>query len=283
MTAVASDYMTKQVIALSPSDTIATARNVMLRKRVGRLVVADENDRLVGIISRTDLALALRQGGPAWRRRSIDETLVGDVMITQIKVVNPETSLTQVAKAMRGNDIGGIPVLKDGEIAGIIATHDLTRYVAEEGDTSLDVRDHLNRKVSTSLPLHSINHAIKKMASASSRMIVVLDTDELPVGVITPSNLAFVRFNPSRKSIHSRSEGRRYEIPQNRTTFLGVSQVRDVMSSPVVTIHEKDRVVNAARIMVTHHIGGLPVLDTKPNLVGIFSKREVLEILASRK
>jgi len=53
------------------------------------------------------------------------------------------------------------------------------------------------------------------------------------------------------------------------------------MSSPVFIIHEGDGVAEAAKSMVHNDIGALPVLDKNHRLIGIFSKREVLKIVAS--
>ncbi|MFH7880598.1 MAG: CBS domain-containing protein [Candidatus Aenigmatarchaeota archaeon] len=53
------DLMTKKVFYVRPEDTIEEAARIMSEKDVKRLPVIDENNNLVGIISRSDILKAL--------------------------------------------------------------------------------------------------------------------------------------------------------------------------------------------------------------------------------
>jgi len=53
------DLMSKKVFYVRPEDTILEAARIMSKKDVRRLPVIDENDKLVGVISRTDILKAL--------------------------------------------------------------------------------------------------------------------------------------------------------------------------------------------------------------------------------
>jgi CBS domain-containing protein len=53
-------------------------------------------------------------------------------------------------------------------------------------------------------------------------------------------------------------------------------KVRDVMSSPVVSVAPDTSLLEAGELMLRHDISGLPVLDKEARLVGIITERDFL-------
>jgi CBS domain-containing protein len=53
-------------------------------------------------------------------------------------------------------------------------------------------------------------------------------------------------------------------------------KVRDIMTSPVVSIEPESAVLEAVRIMLQRHISGLPVVDKEGRLVGIVTEGDFL-------
>lgn len=53
-------------------------------------------------------------------------------------------------------------------------------------------------------------------------------------------------------------------------------QVKDVMSSPVKTVYEKDTVEQVAKLMAIHDLGSIIVTDVQGNPVGIITERDVI-------
>lgn len=50
-----NEIMTKNVITINPNDTVEQAANLLVKKKVKRLPVLDENEKLIGIVSRKDI------------------------------------------------------------------------------------------------------------------------------------------------------------------------------------------------------------------------------------
>ncbi len=50
--------------------------------------------------------------------------------------------------------------------------------------------------------------------------------------------------------------------------------VRQIMMTPVITVDEDCSLEEAAKIMLDHNIGGLPVVDSKGNLCGIVTESD---------
>ena len=128
MTARVSSYMSSPVIVVKPTDTLAYARNLMLSREVGRLVVVDDETRPVGVITITDIANALTT-----RPESLlEEVLVRDVMSRDLKTIEYNKSVKTAAYMMLKYGVGGLPVVDEsGELVGIITRSDLVRAFAE--------------------------------------------------------------------------------------------------------------------------------------------------------
>lgn len=225
-------YMTREVFILNPNDSLAKARNLMLTKKIGKLVVVDEKERVLGIISRSDMAFALGKGSSRWRKRPLDQMLVKDLMVTKVMTVNPSTPLNESAKIMLEKDLSGLPVIDKGSLVGIITTHDMTRYLADYGSSDPKVKDVMDKKVLTASPFHSIHHLVELIASTPTRRIVIVDSEGRPVGLVSPSNIAFTKFDVKRKVAFRRSLGGFYEPTHRKVAYFGIAIAGDIMSSP---------------------------------------------------
>ncbi|MGQ9719310.1 MAG: CBS domain-containing protein [Nitrososphaerales archaeon] len=273
------DYMTRNVFVLSSNDSLAKARNIMLTKRIGRMVITDSGDRVLGIITRSDMAFALGRGSTGWRKRPLDQMLVKDLMITRVVTANPSTPLKEAIKTMLEKDFWGLPVVDKERLVGIITAFDIMKYLIDRGN-DLRVADVMDRRVVTASPFHSIHHVTELMASTPTKRVVIVDSEGRPTGIISPSNIAFTKGDAKRKVVFRRSLGGFYEQTHKRVTYLDLAIAGDVMSSPVLIAHDEDGVIEATKVMVDNRIGALPVLNRGHDLIGMFSRREVLKTIA---
>jgi tRNA nucleotidyltransferase (CCA-adding enzyme) len=120
----ARDLMSAPVRAIRPETTIAEAQRILLRYgHSGLPIVAtpgdDGVDRLVGIVSRRDLDLALHHG--------FSHAPVKGYMATQVRTIAPATTLPEIEALMVTYDIGRLPVLVDGKLVGIVTRTDVLR------------------------------------------------------------------------------------------------------------------------------------------------------------
>jgi CBS domain-containing protein len=274
--------MTKDVFVIGPNDTLARVKNLMLSKKIGRLVVL-EGDKIVGIITREDLAGAFRMSKPSSKVRSIDRLLVRHFMERKVLTVEYSEGISEAARLMLEKNIGGVPVTWDGRLAGIITTHDMTKYVSQFPRSGMVVKNFMYRDVAFTTPFHSVNHVIDLLFKTPPHRVIVLDEEGKPVGIIAPANLAFAKFSQIKK-VHSMRSVQKGGAPtHDKISYIAIATAGDIMSSPVIIVHENETVQNAAAIMVAKDIGALPVLNSEGRVSGIFSKKEVLEIAAKKR
>ena len=112
-----SEIMTKNVQTVPPAMPADEAWDLMRRKGIRHLVVA-ENGEIQGILSERD---AGGRGGAGLRAR----TRAVDLMTAPIVTVAPEETVRRAANLMRGRTIGCLPVVARGRLVGIVTTSDL--------------------------------------------------------------------------------------------------------------------------------------------------------------
>ncbi|HSM83882.1 MAG TPA: CBS domain-containing protein [Nodosilinea sp.] len=116
----ARDLMSSPVRTLRPDTTVGEAQRILLRYGHSGLSVVDGQGRLVGIISRRDLDLALHHG--------FGHAPVKGYMATSLKTITPDTPLAEIEHLMMAYDIGRLPVLEQTELIGIVTRTDLLRH-----------------------------------------------------------------------------------------------------------------------------------------------------------
>ncbi|TAE58376.1 MAG: CBS domain-containing protein [Nostocales cyanobacterium] len=115
----ARDIMSSPVRTIRPETSISEAQRILLRYGHSGLSVVNEQGKLVGIISRRDLDIALHHG--------FNHAPVKGYMKTNLKTINPETTLPQIESLIVTYDIGRLPVLDGDNLVGIVTRTDVLR------------------------------------------------------------------------------------------------------------------------------------------------------------
>jgi acetoin utilization protein AcuB len=121
--------MTKKPITTTTDMSVSDALNLMHEKKVHRLPVLDPRGKLVGIVSEGDLLYA--SPSPAttlnvWEMHALLAKLkVDKVMTRKVITVTEDTPVEEAARIMVEKKIGGLPVLREKALVGIITETDL--------------------------------------------------------------------------------------------------------------------------------------------------------------
>ncbi len=120
-----------EVVKIQQDATVVEAAILMNSKRIGALAVM-KADRLVGIFSERDLLTRVIAVG-----KDPGRTPVSEVMTTQVRVCEPNTSLDECSADMTRNKIRHLPVVDDqGQLLGVLSTGDiLARQFADQEAT----------------------------------------------------------------------------------------------------------------------------------------------------
>lgn len=148
----ASDVMVSPVITVDPETTVSETAKILLDRGVSAVPVVDSRGQLVGIVSEGDLIR--RSESETERRRSwwleafIDSEMlateytkaharkVADVMSSRVITAQPDTPLHEIATLLEKNSIKRVPIVKDGQLVGIVSRANLVQAVASARSAS---------------------------------------------------------------------------------------------------------------------------------------------------
>ncbi len=122
------DRMTTSVITVTPKTLLEAAMKLMRERRIRRIPVL-QHGRLVGIVTWTDLVYAQPSKATTLSRWEIptllDTVQVQEVMARPVETISPDAPLEEAATIMRHRKIGGLPVVKNGGLVGIVTESDV--------------------------------------------------------------------------------------------------------------------------------------------------------------
>lgn len=128
------ERMIHPVITVTPDMPIVDALNLMRREHIRRTPVVKEG-KLVGIVSDKDLLNASPSPATSlsvWEMNYLlSKIKVKDVMTKKVLTVSEDTPIEEAARIMADNKIGGLPVMREGNIVGIITETDLFKIFLE--------------------------------------------------------------------------------------------------------------------------------------------------------
>lgn len=272
--------MTTPVFFVSPDETIAYARNLMVKRKISRLLVMD-NGKLTGILTKKDIAYRLRHGEPAWKRRPIDQIPAGTFATDCVLTVSPDTETRSIAKIFMENNISSVPVVNEGTVMGIVTKSDLmtSRLLKHMAGTVRDVME----DVLVVSRYHSLDHVIDLMNERNDKLIVT-NNDGTIAGIITETNLAFLE--PGAKKPGSEQKEVKFlrkQEPAGLKSYRYVVKVstiaEDVMSSPVITTGPDVPLADAVAEMEKLHINSLAVVENG-SIMGIIKRDDIIKEVA---
>jgi acetoin utilization protein AcuB len=129
------DRMTKRPITVTEGASVDGALDLMHSEHVRRLPVVDKRGQLVGIVSELDLLKVSPSPATSLSIYEIPYLLskikMQDIMTKDVITVTEDTPLEEAARIMADNKIGGLPVVRDEKLVGIITETDLFKIFLE--------------------------------------------------------------------------------------------------------------------------------------------------------
>ena len=112
--------------SVQPATTVYQALELMVEKNIGSLLV-DDQGKFVGIFTERDYA---REGEV--KGRSARDTIVSDVMTSQMVLTKPETTLEECAELMGRYHVRHLPVIEKDRLVGIVSIRRLAEALLQQ-------------------------------------------------------------------------------------------------------------------------------------------------------
>lgn len=120
-----SSIMATELVTVHPSGSLYRARQLMNEKGIRHLPVVDDDGKLVGLLTQSDV-LAASDSILKDRDSQLDVAHfpVEDAMVTEVDTVPSTASLRQAALYLERHKIGCLPVVDQGKLVGIVTDTD---------------------------------------------------------------------------------------------------------------------------------------------------------------
>jgi acetoin utilization protein AcuB len=118
-----SSIMTTSVVSVKPEDSLEVVKSLLFERHFHHLPVTDDNGKLVGIITSWDLIKSNK------RFEEYGDYKVKDLMTSKVATLGPNDLIGAAAMVFLRHLFHGLPIVDDnGNLAGIVTTHDILKY-----------------------------------------------------------------------------------------------------------------------------------------------------------
>jgi len=139
------EWMNRDVVTVRPDDSFRTAMHLIRQKGIRQLPVV-EGKRLVGIVTDRDLRQTSPSGVAGLSIHELHHVLekltVRQIMTTRVVSIRPDQTVEDAALLLLAHRIGGLPVVQDGELVGLITEGDILQaFLQLRGKGPLDIAE----------------------------------------------------------------------------------------------------------------------------------------------
>ena len=117
------------VVSVDSDASLEAAAKLLAEKRIGIVLVCDDNRQIVGLLSERDIIRAFGEhGGDA------AEMQVHDFMSRQLKTCSPQDHPHDVVRTMHDGRFRHMPVVEGGNLKGLVSIGDLLTFLLDEAE-----------------------------------------------------------------------------------------------------------------------------------------------------
>lgn len=254
------------------------ALEIMRKQKVSGLPVTKEGtDKLVGILTRSDLI-----GNP-------DEEQIALIMSRDIITADLGDDVAEVASKMVENNIRRIPVVKDGNLVGVVTSFDIVASAISEMEINIPVEEYMIRSVPTTWDQTPLNVAFEVMQFFNLKCVIALNNDAKMSGILTETDFINESEVVSETSVHNSTvgtEGDKWSWDSTSVLYVEKNHlkfsdkvVKDVSTLQVATVNSKTKVSDCAKKMRTQNIEQIPVTGIEGELIGLIRANDLLGAL----
>ena len=151
------DVMVTEVTTVAPETSLKDVATILAERGISGLPVVDSGGAVVGVVSEADILLKQtapepRRGGvlgwllgsPAPEDAKLDARTAGDAMTSPAVTVEPDRPVARAAALMVEKGVNRLPVVRDGELVGIVTRADIVRaFIRDDAEIAREIREDL--------------------------------------------------------------------------------------------------------------------------------------------
>ena len=243
----------REPVIIRPHDTLLHALKVMILEAVPKVIIADEKEIPLGILTQKDVLkfITTKIG-----KRSFDSVRVSEIMNKRFVTVKESVDYLEAAHLMIDNKLPMLVVVsQDDKTIGMIIKSDLAEFYSSQ------IRG-LHKNPITISNTDTISNALKIMVEKDLGRLLVIDKEERIVGIVTTTDMLYVA-----------------PFLREETNV----KVEDLMNPNVFVVSENEDLSAAAKLMANRKVKGIAIVNQNGNPIGVITTTDVVRALTSDK
>lgn len=277
------NYATRDVVTLSPGDSIDRAISIMEERGFHHLIVREDH-RVAGMVSDRDILLSTgwmlaveRQADPGKPRSVIGPTLIGQIMSSPVHCAMPTLGAYEAARIFVERRIGALPIVDGDILLGILTQTDLLCGLRDHfrmddlADKLLEspISSLMHPRIVTTAPTSAIFEIVSIFRHHHIRHVPVVENEKL-VGILSDRDVRRAIGWAHIRDMQAEAQSRVFESP----VF-----VENIMQRDVRVVAPGETVRDALGRMLESRFHSLPVVQDD-RLVGIVTQTDFLNAVA---
>jgi CBS domain-containing protein len=259
------DVTTNWVVTITPSHSLLNARDMMTHNRVSQLVVVDERNRPVCLVSKRDIARFLLEDVTT---RPLEDILVSEASADSIRMLSANQTVFNAARLFDTENAACAIVTGEKPVAGILTETDLCHYFAQKFPEEFKVKEFMTGDFLFAKSTYPVMHVAHDIVYRQPSLPVI---DEELVGIITLSDLLSIRERVP--------DQRRFLFHPQVDGDAALITTKDLMTRNPITTDDETDLAHAAQIIINKGICSLPVLDRESSVIGLLTKHDIVRAL----
>lgn len=252
-----SEIMSEGPVCVKDGDFITHARQLMRDYFLRGLVVVDEDNRLVGLLSDQDIL----------RVTSTRSNITVSGYARKCPTVTPDMDILKAAKLILEFKENRVPVVMsttDRSVVGVLSDVDILRSVKFSESTSGAVAEIMTTKVETCSPDERVARVWGHMLEKNYTGVPVVSGKMKPVGMITRRDI--LKSGIVRMGVEDTRAIRSNESPK----------VEKIMSTPAYTLREHNSILDALKLITQRDVGRITIVNEQGKVCGIVDRQDLL-------
>lgn len=254
------DLMSKEIISVDKDVDLKHVLDLMKKHNITKIPVL-EDKKIIGVV--TDNIIAYKLG--SIRKRAISTSRLHASSVTEKNIVKttPNTKIKEILKTVGDPGPTMLLIVDKDKLIGVLTKADILPLV----DSKKTLKSIMQKKVLSVSPDDRVIHARRVMIDENIARLPVVDQGVL-VGIISDIEIAFAFAKLKRSFSLGRQKHQLDEL-----LVKSVMKPHIIWTTPSVSASE------AAKIMIKHNIGALPVME-HDSIVGIVSRTDLIKTIA---
>lgn len=256
-------YVTYNPLAVSPETRVDDLLQMVESLSMHHFPVVDQEQRLIGVVSETDLILEARNRARENEDRKFREsTAVKDIFTGHLVTVDHLASPREALRLLRHNCVRSLPVLANDKLVGIVTTTDFLREFSygQLVCSKEPVSDFLEPPAEPLDPDTTAEEALAALKNSRSDHLAVVQGG-CPIGVVSGREIL--------KSIAMANSERNLSEQSSIVKFLHKTPA----------FRPGQRMSEAAALMVEHGLSALAVTNQANRFLGIITEDQILQVM----